>query len=61
VRGKFQKEKKLDGGWGKKSSKSKTEIKAKKGKEKKVNLPTTLVNTWTKKIPSMHHSSMTVH
>jgi hypothetical protein len=48
-------------GNGKKKSKLKTKIKAKKGKENKVNLATTLMNTWTKNIPSMHHSSMTVH
>jgi hypothetical protein len=38
--------------WGarkKKSSRTKNDIKAEKGKEKKINLPTTLVNTRTQK------------
>jgi hypothetical protein len=43
---------------GEKKSETKTEIRAKKGKENKINRPMTLVSTRTeKRIPSVHHPS----
>jgi len=39
----------MDGGWGKKKSKTKTKIRAKKGEENIITLPTTMVSTKTEK------------